>query len=164
MKTLILIRHAKSSWANLDLSDFDRPLNERGLGDAPRMGKRFKEKSITPDCLITSPANRAYTTCKLFAEAINFLQQRIKTEKGLYHADEEAILEIVKNLKEPDNVIILFGHNPGFTDFANRLMNIRIDNVPTCGVVACKLPVKEWKAVTWGLGQFMFFDFPKSGD
>ncbi len=164
MKTLILIRHAKSSWADHDLSDFDRPLNERGLRDTPRMGKRFKEKGITPDKLITSPANRALTTCTLFAETIEFPKQNIKTEERLYHADEEEILDIVQNLKEPDDVVILFGHNPGFTDFVNRLMNIRIDNVPTCGIVACKLPVKEWKDVSWQSGQLLFFDFPKNRD
>lgn len=164
MKTLILIRHAKSSWADHDLSDFDRPLNERGLRDTPRMGKRFKEKGITPDKLITSPANRALTTCTLFAETIEFPKQNIKTEERLYHADEEEILDIVQNLKEPDDVVILFGHNPGFTDFVNRLMNIRIDNVPTCGIVACKLPVKQWKDVAWHSGQLLFFDFPKNTD
>jgi phosphohistidine phosphatase len=161
MKTLILIRHAKSSWANADLSDFDRPLNERGLRDTPRMGKRFKEKAITPDKLITSPANRALTTCTLFAEAIGFPKQNIKTEDRLYHADEEEILDVVQHLKEPDDVVILFGHNPGLTDFINHLMDIRIDHVPTCGMVACKLPVKQWKAVAWRSGQLLFFDFPK---
>lgn len=161
MKTLVLLRHAKSSWDNHDLSDFDRPLNERGLRDTPRMGKRFKEKAITPDKLITSPANRALTTCMLFAETIGFPKQNIKTDERLYHAEEEEILDIVQNLKEPDDVVILVGHNPGFTDFVNHLMNIRIDNVPTCGIVACKLPVKQWKEVTWHSGELLFFDYPK---
>ena len=126
-------------------------MNERGLRDAPRMGKRFKEKAITPDKLITSPANRALTTCTLFAETIEFPKQNIKTEERLYHADEEEILDIVQNLKEPGDAVILVGHNPGFT-------------VPTCGIVACKLPVKEWKDVSWQSGQLLFFDFPKNTD
>ncbi|MBX2955581.1 MAG: histidine phosphatase family protein [Cyclobacteriaceae bacterium] len=164
MKTLILVRHAKSSWSEPGLNDFSRPLNERGKRDAPRMGKRFKEKALTPDRLISSSAKRAFDTCIIIAGVIGFPEKNIITDKNLYHADEEQILSIVQDLKEPDDVIMMFGHNPGFTDFANRLMNIHIDNIPTCGMVACALPVDKWSHVNWGSGKLIFFDFPKQID
>ena len=163
MKTLILVRHAKSSWSEPGLSDFDRPLNGRGVRDAPRMGKRFKEKEITPDRLVSSTAKRAIDTCKIIAEVIGYPVSSIISNRNLYHAEEDQLLTIVQQLKEPDDVVMLFGHNPGFTDFANRLMNIHIDNIPTCGIVACTLPVDKWDAVSWGCGKLLFFDFPKQG-
>jgi len=164
MKTLILVRHAKSSWNEPGLSDFNRPLNERGKRDAPRMGKRFKEKALTPDRLISSSAKRALDTCTLIASAIEFPERNIIANKNLYHANEDQILSIVHDLIEPDDVIMLFGHNPGFTDFTNRLMNIHIDNIPTCGIIGCTLPVDKWSDIKWGSGKMIFFDFPKQTD
>lgn len=161
MKTLILVRHAKSSWNDPGLNDYDRPLNERGLHDAPRMAKRFKEKEITPDKLVTSSARRAKDTCTIIAGIIGYPATSIISTRVLYHADEDQILAFVKQLDEPDDVIMLFGHNPGFTDFVNRLMNIHIDNIPTCGMVACSLPADAWNNVNWGSGKLLFFEFPK---
>jgi phosphohistidine phosphatase len=162
MKTLILIRHAKSSWENFNLSDFDRPLNDRGLRDAPRMGKRLKEKDLAPDLVISSPANRAHTTCTIISEAIGFPAERIQTEKAIYHADEDQLLAIVQQLPDFADQVMLYGHNPGFTDFANRLTESHIDNIPTCGIVACQLNVITWKDVKWGSGKILFYDFPKN--
>lgn len=164
MKTLILVRHAKSSWDEPGRSDFSRPLNERGKRDAPRMGNRFKEKALTPDKLITSSAKRALDTCTIIASTIGFSEKNIIANKNLYHADEDQILSIVHKLNEGDDVVMLVGHNPGFTDFANKLMNIRIDNIPTCGMVACTLSAGKWSDVAWGSGKMLFFDFPKQTD
>lgn len=166
MKKLIIIRHAKSSWDNPDLDDFDRPLNKRGLKDAPRMGKRLKEKRITPDVMLSSPAERALATCQAIASVLQFDQSKIKTDKRLYHAHEDEILHVVRNLKDSprdsEEVVMIFGHNPGLTAFANALMNETIDNIPTCGIVAAELPVERWQDVTFGCGKMLFFDFPKS--
>jgi phosphohistidine phosphatase len=166
MKKLYLIRHAKSSWDDPELDDFDRPLNKRGQKDAPRMGKRLKEKRITPDVMLSSPAARALATCHAIAAILQFDESKIKTDKRLYHANEDQILEVIRGLKDfphdSKEVALIFGHNPGLTEFANALVNQTIDNIPTCGIVAAELPVKSWKEVTFGCGNMLFFDFPKS--
>lgn len=168
MKKLIIIRHAKSSWDNPDLDDFDRPLNKRGIKDAPRMGKRLKEKRVTPDIMLSSPAKRAFATCQAIATVLQFDHAKIKTDKRLYHANEDKILHVVRSLKdsprESEEVVMIFGHNPGLTAFANALLNETIDNIPTCGIVAAKLSVERWQDVTFGCGEILFFDFPKRVD
>ena len=121
MKTLYVIRHAKSSWDLPGLPDFDRPLNERGKRDAPRMGKRLKEKRIVPDLMLSSPAKRALSTCKRIAEALGYSPDKIKTERSLYHADEDEILSVIKSVSDKHDVLMVFGHNPGLTDFTNQL-------------------------------------------
>lgn len=161
MKMLYVVRHAKSSWQNPLMDDFDRPLNERGERDAPRMGKRLKEKEITPDLLLSSPAKRALTTCQKIADVLNCSHTKIKTEARLYHASEETILEIIKSCNDKHDVVMYFGHNPGLTDFVNRLTSVLIDNVPTCGVVACSLPIKSWKDLKWEQAKIEFFYYPK---
>jgi len=166
MKTLCLIRHAKSSWDNMELSDFDRPLNERGKKDAPRMGKRLREKKITPDVMLSSPAARALTTCKEIAKVLDFSMEKIKTDKRLYHANEDQILSVVQDLVDSpfdsEEVVMLFGHNPGLTDFTNSLLNETIMNIPTCGVIFATLNINHWKDATFGCGKLIFFDFPKN--
>lgn len=164
MKTLYIVRHAKSSWANPTQEDFDRPLNERGKRDAPRMGKRLHEKNILPDLMITSAAKRARSTAKRVAKALKFPKQGIKKEPKLYHAGDELILKTVQNLKDKHNIVMIFGHNPGLTDFVNSFQDdeFDIDNIPTCGVVAFQLSIDSWKDATWGKGKMLFFDYPKS--
>ena len=163
MKTLYIIRHAKSSWADANQPDFERGLNERGKKDAPRMGKRLKEKSIHPDLILCSSAKRAYSTAKRIAKILNYPKEKIKEDRTLYHAGEDTILSVIQELKDKHQTVLLFGHNPGLTDFVNTLMNEEgnIDNIPTCGVVAFKLQVDSWKDVCWGCGKMMFFDYPK---
>lgn len=166
MKTLYLIRHAKSSWDNLNLDDFERPLNDRGEKDAPRMGRRLKEKRLTPDIVVSSPAVRALETCKIICESLGVDKKKIIEHKSLYHASEEEILKVVRSLKDrsgdDEENVLLFGHNPGLTDFANRLLNEHIVNIPTAGVVAAQLKINKWNEADWGCGKLLFFDFPKS--
>ncbi len=167
MKRLILVRHAKSSWDDQTLTDFDRPLNDRGNRDAPRMGKRLKEKDIHPDMMLTSPAARALTTCEIIAGILGFSLKKIKTDRSLYHASPEQLLRTLQtlpDLRDREEVVMLFGHNPGLTEFANELLNENIDNIPTCGVVSCQLDVTHWKELDWGKGSLEFFDFPKRKD
>jgi phosphohistidine phosphatase len=162
VKTLFIVRHAKSSWDDSSLTDFSRPLNERGEKDAPRMGKRLKEKEITVDLMISSPAERAIKTCEAIAKVLEYPKEKIREEKKLYHAGADQILEIVKSIKEPHDVVMIFGHNPGLTEFANHLLNQAIMNIPTAGVVAGKLKIETWKEIAFGCGEMLFFDFPKS--
>lgn len=164
MKTLYVIRHAKSSWDQPGLSDFDRPLNERGKRDAPRMGKRLKEKSIIPHLMLSSPAKRALSTCKRIAETLDYPKDKIKTERDLYHADDDQILNVLRRINDKHDVVFMFGHNPGLTDFVNATSDRDnyIDNVPTCGIVAFTFDVDSWQRISFGKGRFLFFDFPKS--
>jgi phosphohistidine phosphatase len=164
MKKLYVIRHAKSSWDDVLLSDFDRPLNERGEKDAPRMAKRLKEKSVFPDVVLSSTANRALSTCLVFCSKLDFSKEKIQKEKKLYHASENQIFEILRNIKDlndDEEVVLVFGHNPGLTEFCNSLLNEDIHNVPTCGIVACTLQINSWKEIKTGCGHLDFIDYPK---
>ena len=138
MKKLYLIRHAKSSWDDSTLDDFERPLNSRGEKDAPKMGKHLQERRLTPAVALTSPAKRAFDTCKVFTQILGFDPTKIISDKRLYHATEDTLLKIIRELKnhpkDDEENILLFGHNPGLTDFANRLMGANIENIPTCGI------------------------------
>jgi phosphohistidine phosphatase len=167
MKRLYVVRHAKSSWEGEALSDFDRPLNERGKRDAPRMGKRLKEKQISPNLMLSSPAKRALSTCKRMAAALNYPETNIKTDRKLYHADGEEILEVIQTIDDKIDVVFIFGHNPGMTDFVNAMTNDQrkyIPNLPTCAVVGFLLEVDSWRKLEFGNARMEFFDYPKSND
>ena len=162
MKTLYLIRHAKSSWKFPELSDAERPLNKRGKRDAPEMGKRLSERGLFPDLMLSSPANRAFTTCKTIAEKLDYPKEAIETDEDIYHAGVDLLLKVVRSIDDTWNTVCLFGHNPGFTDFANELTHSDIFNIPTCGVFACTFEVESWKDIGLGKGQRLFYDFPKN--
>ncbi len=158
MKRLVIIRHAKSSWANALLEDFDRPLNDRGKKDAPMMAKRLKEKKISPDLFITSPAKRANSTAKRFAKVFEFDKKNIKKEPKLYHASESMILKIAREFNDKLQVVFLFGHNPGLTNFVNYASNLEIDNIPTSGITV--LEVSTWKKLGKEKAKAVYFDYP----
>jgi phosphohistidine phosphatase len=165
MKKLFLVRHAKSSWDDPEMSDFDRPLNERGEKDAPHMAKLLKQHHVTPDRMISSPAVRALTTCKAFAKVLDFDKHKIETIDRLYHASAETWLSVLRSLKEhkydSEDICLVFGHNPGITEFANELLNVYIDNIPTCGIVSATLNIEQWGKISLGCGKMDSFDYPK---
>ena len=162
MKRLTLLRHAKSSWKEPSGSDVDRPLNRRGKRDAPDMGRRLAKARFLTDAVITSPARRARKTARLVASEIGFADGDIMTEERIYEADVGDLVGIVREFDETLSRVLLVGHNPGFTDLANRLSGERIPNVPTCGVVVIEFPVRSWKDVGRGKGRMVHFDFPKN--
>lgn len=165
MKKVYLIRHAKSSWDDPELEDIDRPLNDRGRHDAPMMAKLLKARHVRADVMISSPAARALSTCVEFARALGFAESKILVVERLYHAEEKQLLSVIRELNtvsEPESVM-LFGHNPGLTEFTNRLLDDTIENIPTCGVVAAELNIQSWREAHWGCGKREFFDFPKRG-
>ncbi len=162
MKTLILVRHAKSDWADSSLTDFDRPLNERGKRDAPLMAQRLLDKKIKIDLIIASPAKRAAKTARIFAETLNFKKEKIIYKPELYLADSEVFYSVVENADNTADCVALFSHNNGITDFANMLTNSRVDNIPTCGVFAIKLKLNNWKDFRNAEKEFWFFDYPKN--
>jgi phosphohistidine phosphatase len=164
MKTLYVVRHAKSSWENTDLPDLERPLNDRGKTDAPRMGKRLKEKEIYPELLISSPAKRAFSTAKRIAEILNYKAENIKIKEKLYHAGADQILGVLKNVKDSIESVMIFGHNPGLTDFVNEFSeeDFVTDNIPTCGIAAFHIPIESWTDIKFGIAELQFFDYPKT--
>lgn len=147
------------------MDDFVRPLNERGKKDAPQMAKLLRQRHITPDRFITSPAVRALTTCEEFAHVFQFDKHKIEKINALYHASAEAWFKIIQTLKDrpadAEEIIFAFGHNPGITEFANELLNADIDNIPTCGIVSASLKIKTWRELTPGCGHLDSFDYPK---
>ena len=161
MKILYIVRHAKSSWDDPLLDDFSRPLNDRGKRDAPKMAKRLKEKKVVLDLMLTSPARRALGTCKRMAEVLNYQEDKIKTERGLYHADMDQLLEVVRSIKDKHNRVMIFGHNPGLTGFVNEIGKQNFDNLPTCAVAAFELEIDSWQEIAFGKGRLKFYDYPK---
>ena len=162
MKTLYLIRHAKSSWAEVGMKDFDRSLEERGLKDAPKMAKLLREMSVQPDYMVSSPAKRAFTTAQYFALGLDFPIGKIEKEMEIYEAEEATLLHIVQGLPDEKNTILMFGHNPGFTYFANKFAKKQIENVPTCGIVVIELTGDKWKDFNEKTAKVKDFLYPKS--
>lgn len=161
MKRLYLIRHAKSSWSNPDVGDFDRSLNDRGKRDAPEMGRRLKESKVEPELILSSPAKRARKTAKIVAKEINFPKKHIMTDESIYLAGVSTLLEVIRHIDDALHQVILVGHNPGLTDLADYLTNCQIDNIPTCGIFCMDFDIRSWKEVAKGEGKFVFFDYPK---
>ncbi len=162
MKKLYLIRHAKSSWKNPGLEDFERPLSKRGLKDAATMGKILKKASLKPDMVITSPARRAQETAEIIVDKIGFSIDRVVLEDDVYDATTYELIEIINNLDDQLDTVVLFGHNPGMTNLANLLNEVEIDNIPTCGIFVIEFDVKSWKKVSEKSGSFVSFDIPKN--
>ena len=131
------------------------------------MGNRLKEMKLTPDVVITSPAKRALDTCIAITARLGFPKKNITIDKRMYHASEEELLNIVRQLKDQQNdneeTVLLFGHNPGLTNFANLLLNEAILNIPTTGIVGATLSIQKWEDAKWGCGKMILFDFPKKG-
>ena len=161
-KELLLVRHAKSSWDDPYLDDHDRPLNDRGLRNAPEMGKRIQGSGIRPDAWISSTALRAITTAEIMAEKIGFLQDQIQQNKDLYHASATELQEFIAGLDDRIRSVALFGHNPGMTSLVANLYGLPIGNVPTCGVVKLQFREAKWKAASSALPARAYFDFPKN--
>lgn len=163
MRYLFITRHAKSSWADFTTADFDRPLNARGNRDAPEMAKRVIKRGVEIDALVSSPAKRAKATCEHFCHEFKADTGKIIFMDKLYHASTQVFYDVVHQLENKYYSVALFSHNPGITDFVNSLCeNIRVDNIPTCGVFGVELDIKEWKDFKPKVNQFRFFDHPKA--
>jgi phosphohistidine phosphatase len=161
MKILLLIRHAKSSWDDASLSDFDRPLNARGLKDADKMARRLVSQVNSIDAFISSPAKRAKTTAEKFVAAYKTGKDQVVLEQGLYLAPASFFDQFISNTDNRFNTIAIFSHNPGVTDFVNTLTPLKTDNVPTCGIFAVKANIDSWKDFPAASKEFLFYDYPK---
>lgn len=160
-KTLFLIRHAKSSWDHAGLADHDRPLNKRGQHDAPMMGQRLLTRNTAPDQIYSSTALRALSTARAMASELGLDPDAIITDQDLYLASASELLHRVQHFDDAADCCFLVSHNPGITSFANRLANLDIDNVPTCGIVELNMNIQHWPEAQWGRARLLDFDYPK---
>ena len=161
MKTLTLVRHGKSSWKNRGLSDRERPLNKRGVRDAPVMAKRLVDAGVRPSLIISSPAVRAWTTAKVFAREMGYPIEFLQREDGLYLASLDNLLDAVATQDPGFNNLMLFGHNPGLTDFANYLVPGLTSNLPTTGIVTVNLSCDDWMLYDRPATELTVYDYPK---
>jgi phosphohistidine phosphatase len=142
VKRLVILRHAKSSWADSSISDWQRPLNERGERDAPRAGEWLHSRSLVPDLIITSDAVRARMTAEAVATAAGYTREII-IEPSLYHATPDAAIEVVNHIDAESATVMIVGHNPGFEELVEALTGKSI-SMPTAAIVVLDLPVNRW--------------------
>lgn len=159
MKRLYLIRHAKSSWKDSNIDDFDRPLNKRGKRDAPLIANSFTTRNIKPDIIISSPARRTKKTAKILRKNIN-LDKKIAYCKKLYDCFYIKSEELSKFVKPNHNEVAIVGHNPELTVFACSFVDFE-KNIPTAGVVGIEFDCKKWSEINYKNAKLMFFDYPK---
>ena len=161
MKTLYLVRHAKSSWKYPDLDDFERPLNKRGHKSAPLMGKILEKLKVTPDLVISSPATRAAMTARTIADKINYPLEDIRYSEAIYEFSANALIRAIEQIDDTVNKAMIVGHNPALTDLANFFAGKPISNIPTCGVFCVDLDISSWTKISEHCGKLIFFEFPK---
>lgn len=162
MKTLLLIRHAKSDQSFLG-NDFERPLNDRGKLDAPMMAQRLLDKKINIDVLISSPAKRAKKTAELFSAALHKNTDDIIFLSKLYHASPDVFFEVAATLDDKYNSAVIFSHNPGITYFVNDIIATeRFYDMPTCAICAVNIYTDKWSDFFMAKKELLFFDYPKN--
>jgi len=161
MRTLYIVRHAKSSWSDPAVDDFHRPLNERGQRDAPFMAHAFHTRNEPVDLLVSSPAVRALSTARHFAKALGIDKGAIVEDRSLYLADLPTLLKRVNQLPDTADRVVLFGHNPGLSDLVEHLGDDDLGELPTCAVVRIDLPIDAWAEASMGLGTVVWHDHPK---
>lgn len=150
MKTLYIVRHAKSSWAYDGVDDADRPLKKRGINDAHMMANILKDKIERPDVFLSSSANRALHTAVIFSKTFKYPMANLKISSSLYSFSDGYLVKTIKALDNGFDSAIVFSHNHGINDFVNSFGNKFIDNVPTCGIVAIQFDTDHWKSIKRG--------------
>ena len=162
MKTLYLMRHAKSSWNFDDLGDQQRPLNDRGRDDAPLMGQALAKRDIRLDLLVSSPAVRAMSTAALVAHELAYPAEKIEVVDAIYEATVPDLLTVVRQLPDAADSVLLVGHNNTLTDFANLLSPSEIPEMPTAAIVCLKFSTDQWAQADRANAEYYFFDKPKN--
>lgn len=161
MKQFLIIRHAKSSWSDMGLKDIDRPLNKRGLHDAPKMADILsKIDTFKLEYIYSSPANRALTTAKQFHKTLD-VKKEIDIRLDIYHADVSDLLHVLENTDDEINCFAIFGHNPGFTYLVNHFYQEGIENLPTCGIAHFQTEASSWLDLNTENTKLVSLMFPK---
>jgi len=163
MKRLTLVRHSKSDWSLPGQQDWDRALNKRGQRDAPEMARRLRARKLKPDAILSSPAVRALATATIMARELKTAPSIVRQDERLYLAGPADMLTVIRELGGDARHLMVFGHNPGITEFANRLSaGDRIDNMPTSAVFTATFAIADWSELDWASGQDAQFDYPKN--
>src|SRR6185503_12724193 len=159
---LTLVRHAKTEPGRPGQEDWDRVLEPRGQRDAPEMARRVKQLSPKIDRILSSPAVRAITTATIMARELGVAAQKVQQDERLYLASPKDMLAVIQQLGERTKHLVIVGHNPGITEFADRICAERsIDNMPTCAVYTLQFDIKEWSELAWDSGIDAELDYPK---
>jgi phosphohistidine phosphatase len=162
MRSLYLIRHAKSDWAHDGLADIDRPLNARGYRDAQRMGEALAARAAQPDSIVSSPAVRAVSTALIFARALRYPSARVKLDDRLYEPEADAVLEVIGEQDAAAQTLFVFGHNPTWSSLASQLAQGFFGELPTTGLVVIRFDAPTWREAVQKRGELVLFDFPKN--
>ena len=160
MKTLFLVRHAKSSRDDTALPDKDRPLNDRGRRDAPKMGERLAKRKLKPDLILSSPARRALTTAEIIAKKLDYRIKDIVVDDRLYAGEADDLLRVIHKLGDKLERVMMFGHNPELTELAHRLSG-KITHMPTCAVAEFTFDAKSWSNIGKDKPATVALDYPK---
>jgi phosphohistidine phosphatase len=161
MKTLYILRHAKSDWNGNFTSDFDRGLNARGLRDAPFMGKVLKNLGVSVDLILSSDATRAKSTIEFIAKEIGYDKEKIVFEHSIYEASTTTIINLIKSCDDKIDSLMLIGHNPSLTSVINQISNVTLDNLPTIGIMSIEFDIDSWSEIEPYSGKMKFFEYPK---
>lgn len=162
MKKLYIIRHAKSSWSDAALNDFERPLNKRGKANAPIMGKRLKKKGIMPDIIISSTAKRAKSTAEMIVKEIGY-EKKVLFNENIYEASVDEFRKILTALDDKQSTVFLVGHNPELNMLVDYYVKF-YENIPTCGVVEIEFDCERWAEIEPKNAKLLSFDYPKKSD
>ncbi|MGC8773914.1 MAG: phosphohistidine phosphatase SixA [Chlorobaculum sp.] len=161
MKTLYLVRHAKAGWEDPARSDFDRTLTKRGHRQVEEMSERLRKKGITPERLISSPAQRALETAEIFADTLGIERREIVQKIEIYEGGIDALAVIVRSLADEDNTVMLFGHNPTISHFVQWLTGKPAGAMDTCGIAKIELERDHWRDTAEGSGKLAWYKFPE---
>jgi len=159
MKTLLLLRHAKSSWKESDVKDFDRPLNQRGLKAAPTIGRLLRKRKLEPDLVLSSPAERARQTTQLVLDAAG-LKTELRYDERIYEASAGRLLEIISQLDDEADVVMMVGHNPGFEELLEALTG-EAHSLSTAALASVELDIEKWDKVRPGVNRLAWLVKPK---
>ena len=149
MKTLVLVRHGKSSW-EYDVGDRDRPLKNRGINDANLVSNAFKKANFSPDKVFSSPANRAFSTCQIFMTNLMLDDGHLEVVEDLYDFGGSSVMNYLEQLPNSLEKVMIFGHNHAFTSIANRYGTEYITNLPTSGLVMIDFDIDSWSEINKG--------------
>jgi phosphohistidine phosphatase len=159
---LTLVRHAKTEPGRDGQEDWDRALESRGQRDAPEMARRLKQRGPKPERILSSPAVRAITTATIMARELGVSAQKVQQDERLYLASPKDMLAVIRELGERARHLMVVGHNPGITEFADRISSERsVDNLPTCAVYSLQFEVAAWSELQWDSGVDADLDYPK---
>ena len=161
MKTITLMRHAKSSWENALLGDRSRPLIQKGIDRTHKVIEHLKKEGFTPDFILTSPALRALETARLMAHAFEIDNECFREEPHIYSADQDEFYDLFFDLPESCSHVLIVGHNPDISGFANKFLETKIDFLPTSGMASIEFEAEKWEALPVSIHRVKFLLFPK---